>query len=380
MKWCSKCVLPSTRPELTIGDDGVCSACKMHEEEKQVDWMNRQREWADLVTWAKLQNKPYDCLLPVSGGKDSAAQAVCCLNAGLHPLAVTWKSPRRTPLGTCNLDVIRELGMDHIDLSINPKVERIMYRKSFEQLGSDAVLHLAVYANVPKIAYLFDIPLVLWSENSAVTYSGSEETADLRGPNVTNEWVMRLGSTQGRKAEDYLGDGITERDLYAYWLPTDEQLASKNIKQIFIGHYFNWSGYENYQIAKQYGFKAADEPLVGWYNFCDLDCPFIVAHHAGKLWKYGFSRVSDNLSLEIREGRMTREQALVELRKNPGYIHQESLQLLCEFVERPVQWFYDTMEKFRNLDIWEKHPDGYWWIPNYVIPDLDWNGVGQAKW
>ena len=142
MRYCSSCILPDTRPGLTFGEDGVCSACRAHGvKQTEVDWDARAARFAELVERVRERGAPYDCLLPVSGGKDSTWQTLKCLEAGLHPLAVTWKTPGRTELGQRNLDNLVELGVDHLDFQINPVVERRFMLKAFERFGIDRAAH-----------------------------------------------------------------------------------------------------------------------------------------------------------------------------------------------------------------------------------------------
>src|SRR3954451_10593262 len=125
MKYCQNCILPDTRPGIEIRPDGICSACAAHAKKtSDIDWEKRREAFETVVAEAKRRSRGYDCLIPVSGGKDSTWQIVKCLEYGLNPLAVTWKTPARTLLGTQNLANLVRLGVDHIDYQINPKVER----------------------------------------------------------------------------------------------------------------------------------------------------------------------------------------------------------------------------------------------------------------
>ena len=159
MKWCSKCTLPDTRPNPTIGEDGVCNACKSHGTKQEVDWASREKDFCKVVARAKEASRGYDCLIPVSGGKDSTWQVIKCLEYGLSPLTVTWKSPARTGIGRRNLNNLVSLGVDHIDYQINPKVEARFMLKAFERFGSTAIpMHMALF-NIPlSIAVRFQIP------------------------------------------------------------------------------------------------------------------------------------------------------------------------------------------------------------------------------
>ena len=121
--FCQECILPDTRPNLEIGEDGVCTACFSHRTKESIDWPGRVEAFREIVEQAISRTERYDCVIPVSGGKDSTWQVLKCLEYGLTPLAVTWRPPGRTELGQRNLDNLVQLGVDHIDYQINPSIE-----------------------------------------------------------------------------------------------------------------------------------------------------------------------------------------------------------------------------------------------------------------
>lgn len=122
IRWCQRCILPDTRPNLRLDADGICNACRNHEQKASIDWSARAALLDEVAEHAKQTALPngYDCLIPVSGGKDSTWQTAKCLDLGLRPLAVTWRTPGRTEIGQRNLENLIALGVDHIDYSINP--------------------------------------------------------------------------------------------------------------------------------------------------------------------------------------------------------------------------------------------------------------------
>lgn len=377
MRWCSRCVLPDSRPLLTIGDDGVCSACKTHDEEDRVDWEARRKEWEALVEEVKAKRRPYDCIVAVSGGKDSWNQTKICLDSSLHTLAVSWKPVLRTPLGYENLEGLKRLGVDHIDFSVNPNVERKMYRKSFLETGSDNTMHAGVFFTVARFAWQFKIPLVVWSENSATTLVGGDNP--WRGADLNNEWVRVLGSTLGWEAKDWLGqDGITEQDLEPYKCPTDEQMEASGIRQVFMGYFFKWDGYQHYLKAKELGFKDGTRPITGIYRWADQDDPFVSAHHALKFWKFGFTRTMDNLTQEIRNGRMTRKAALKMIRDIPDDTNYSALGQFLKFIGLDLGDYFRVADRFRNRTIWQQ-TNGRWEIPGFIVNNFDWHRHPASK-
>ena len=139
MNYCQRCIIPNTRPNIEIGGDGICNACIAHLEKEEINWSQREETFQKVIEHAKSKSRGYDCLIPVSGGKDSTWQVVKCLEKGLNPLCVTWKPPGRTQIGQENLDNLIGLGVDHMDYSINPQTEKNYMLEALRRNGSPAV-------------------------------------------------------------------------------------------------------------------------------------------------------------------------------------------------------------------------------------------------
>ncbi len=377
MRYCARCVLPDTRPGLEIGPDGVCSACTRHEQKQtEIDWKARAAEFSRLVAEVRELGRPYDCVIPVSGGKDSTWQTVVCLEHGLHPLAVTWKTPARTELGARNLENLIELGVDHIDFQINPKVERAFVLEAFEKQGTTALpMHLALF-NIPlSIAVRYEVPLVVWGENSAAEYAGGGPEAE--SPRLDASWLRKYGVAGGTTAEDWIGQALSRQDLTPYFGPTDAELADRGIEALFLGHYFEWDPEKTARIAREHGFESAERPLTGHYAYADVDDAFLVSvHHWLKWFKFGFTRTYDNLSLEIRNGRMTREEAVAALLERGDETPHEAIQHLCRYLGISREGFFEIAERFRNDEIWSRR-NGVWEIEGFLIPDWPWQGAAS---
>jgi N-acetyl sugar amidotransferase len=371
MKYCKRCILPDTRPNLRLDAEGVCNACRSHAARPKVDWQSRQADFVRLVSHACKKSSGYDCVIPVSGGKDSTWQVVTCLEAGLKPLAVTWRPPGRTAIGQANLENLVRIGVDHIDYSIDPKVEARFMLKAFERFGSTAIpMHLALF-NIPlAIAVRFRIPLVVWGENSAVEY-GSASTAH-EGHRLNAEWLATYGVTHGTTAKDWVGDGLTEKDLAAYFGPNPDELESRGVHAVFLGHYFPWDPATTYAVAKQHGFREnPGGARTGLYDYADIDDDFISLHHWMKWFKFGFTRLFDNLSLEIRNERMTRAKAVDTVAAAGDQTPSSDIDRFCAFAGIARQRFFDIAERFRNPKVWEKR-GGKWTIPGFLVADWRW--------
>ncbi len=371
MRYCRRCIIPDTRPNISFDATGLCSACAAYEARPQVDWAKREAAFRDVVAQAQARSKGYDCVIPVSGGKDSTWQVVRCLEYGLNPLAVTWRPPARTAVGERNLANLIRLGVDHIDYRINPDVEKVFTYQALVRYGDPGIpMHMAIF-NIPvTVAVRFGIPLIVWGENSAIEYAGDDE--EHMGFRMDASWVARYGVTHGTTARDWVSEALTEKQLTPYFGPTPDELAAREVLAVFLGYYFPWDPAASLAVAKSHGFSTrAEGPKTGYYDYADIDDDFISIHHYLKWYKFGFTRLNDNLSLEIRHGRMTREEAVAIVRERGDETPHEDIEKFCHFLGITKQRFFEIIEPFRNQDVWANQ-GGTWMIEDFLIPDWDW--------
>lgn len=368
MRWCRSCILPDTRPNLPFGADGVCAACRLHGRRDALDWATRHRDFKTLVERTRRTASGYHCVVPVSGGKDSTWQVVTCLEHGLRPLAVTWKTPARTEVGAANLANLVRLGVDHIDYQVNPAVEAVFMRAAFRRCGDPAIpMHMALFGIPLTIAVRFRIPLVVWGENSATEYGGEDG-----GPTLDEAWLRRYGVTHGTTAADWASGPLSEDDLIAYRGPSDAELAAAGIRAVFLGQYFPWDPEQSLRVARAHGFRADPAGArTGLYDYADIDDHFISVHHHLKWHKFGFTRLFDNLSLEIRNGRLSREEALAVVRERGDDTPHADIARFCEFVDLTREQFDRIADGFRDPAIWTR-AGGVWRMPEFLLPEWSW--------
>ena len=372
IKYCSKCILPNTRPQINFNYDTLtCDACNNTVNKKKIDWSERNQLFKDLVKNVKSKKKTYDCVIPVSGGKDSTWQVIVALEHGLHPLCVTWKTPARNKIGAENLQNLIQLGVDHIDFSINPKIEKKFTLKTFEKFGSPVIpMHMALHAIPLQLATKFEIPLVLWGENSANEYGGEKE---LKGQSLNHEWLLKFGVTNGTNHSDWIEEELSEKDLTPYVWPSDEEQSQAGVKALFLGHFFSWDPHGTFKTAKKFGFKSANKAKTGYYAFADIDDAFLITiHHWMKWYKFGFTRIWDNLSMEIRNGRVTRDEAISKIRSLGEELPKEEISLFCKYVNISEPRFFEIANSLRNKNIWETNDQGVWSIKDFLIKDWKW--------
>ena len=368
MKFCSNCILPNTRPQVALEDNGLCNACLGALEKNQaIDWKAREEELAQIFDEARGKNKSsYDCLVPVSGGKDSTWQVHTLINKyKLEPLALTWKPTQRTEIGKRNLENLINLGVDHIDFTVNPKIEKNFMLKSFVKNGSPSLCeHMVMYAISVRTAINWKIPSVIWGENPGLEYGGSQ--GDRNNQYMNTDWIQKYGVSNGTTVKDWIDDELTEQDMLPYTFPSDEEVEQAKIRPIFLGWYLKWDPLEVANFSRNVGFEWANKPQLGYYRYADLDAPFVVIHHFLKWHKFGFTRTWDNLSIEIRNNRMTRNEALQYIKDNPEPVPYKQIYQLCQYIGISEMKFWEIVEKHRNLDIWKKDIDGKWYLPHMI--------------
>ena len=373
LNYCKKCILPSTRPNISYNPKtGLCSVCtQITKPNVKINWKKRKKEFEKIVKKVREKNNLYDCIIPVSGGKDSTWQVINALKYKLKPLCVTWKTPSRSKIGSKNLENLINLGVNHIDFTINPKIEKKFILKSFIKYGEPLIpMHMAMHAIPSQLAVSFKVPFVLWAENSRIEY-GSKKII-INEKYLTNQWRKLFGHTKSTTSKDWVDKEMTSKDMSPYiWL--DEKIKKKNnVSEIFLGYFFNWDPSKIFSISKKHGFKNAVKPKTGVYNFADIDDEFLITiHHWLKWHKFGFTRAWDNLSIEIRKGRITRERAIDSIRKIGQDVPHKEINLFCKYLRITNKKFYKIIEKFRNKKIWYKEKN-IWKIKNFLINDFKW--------
>ena len=368
IKWCKRCILPNTRPNLFIQNNGLCSICSLKKEYK-IDWDKRYKLLKNFTKKIKKFSKTnYDCIVPVSGGKDSYWQVLTALKLGLKPLAVTWKPSGRNTLGTENLNNLINLGIDHIDYVISPKIEASMMLKALKKFGSIGIpMHLSIFNITYKIAHSFNIPLIIWGENPSAEYGYKKISEVKKNPNY--DYFMQHNIIKNTKPNIWKDKFLTSKDLNGYYFFSKQK---KKIQSIFLGDYIQWDPKKIYKEVKKAGFKESNSAKTGYYNFADLDDDFISIHHYLKWYKFGFTRLFDNLSIEIRNKRISREKALKIIFRNKAKRPEKDIKKFCKFTNISIKEFNKILEKFRNRSIWKKNKKGKWFIKNFISNQYSW--------
>lgn len=336
-RYCKRCLFPETKPDLYFNEEGVCSACIAAEsKDNGINWEQREKDFHSIIDKYRLGKEEvgYDCLIPVSGGKDSTYQAyfmkeVC----GMNPLCVCFETTKVTELGQRNLDNISKMGIDVIHFKKNYNAYKSMVIEGFKRVGDEMwPNHLGIFTFPIIVATKFKIPLVIWGENSQQEYGGPLESIEKNA--LTRRWLEEFGGLLGNRIQDMIGvDGMTAKDLTPYFYPSDEELQKAGIISIFLGHYFFWDARKQLDIVLQHGFSVKEDgPVEGTYtNYENLDEEMHGLHDYLKYVKYGFGRATDHANIDIRNKRLTREQGLELVRKFDGKYPYKSVKAFVEY-------------------------------------------------
>jgi N-acetyl sugar amidotransferase len=371
-RYCKRCLFPETKPDLYFNDEGVCSACIAAEsKDNGINWEQREKDFYSIIDKYRLGKDEvgYDCLIPVSGGKDSTYQAyfmkeVC----GMNPLCVCFETTRETELGRRNLENISKMGIDVIHFKKNYNAYRSMVIEGFKRVGDEMwPNHLGIFTFPIIVATKFKIPLVIWGENSQQEYGGPLESIEKNS--LTRRWLEEFGGLLGNRIQDMIGvDGMTAKELTPYFYPSDEELQKAGIKSIFLGHYFFWDARKQLEIVKEHGFSVKEDgPVEGTYtNYENLDEEMHGLHDYLKYVKYGFGRATDHANIDIRNKRITREEGLELVKKYDGKYPHKSINAFIEYsgmTQDEIDEIIDTytnpiLFKMNEFGKFEKDSDG----------------------
>jgi N-acetyl sugar amidotransferase len=364
LKYCVKCVMPSSKPDLSFDDAGVCSACTSYNNRSAVDWDVRKKELQELVK--QYQNKDglsWDCIVPVSGGKDSTYQVIRILQLGLNPLCVTSTTCKLSNLGRKNIDNIKSLGVDHIEFSPNPIIRAKLNKIGLCEVGDISwPEHVGIFTIPVRAAVEYNVPLIIWGENSQNEYGGP---AAAQSNNILNRrWLEEFGGLLGMRVSDLIGqDGIKETHLIPYQYPADDRLEEVGVTGLFLGHYLPWDGMSNTLISQANGFITYDKIVEGsMVNYENLDNHQTGIHDYFKFLKFGFGRATDIACTHIRRERLSREDGM-EVAKNldgrfPWEYLGEPLKETLEPLGLSVEEFHKICDRFTNKKIFQKDSNG----------------------
>ena len=345
MRYCARCLQPDTRPNTVFDGNGICPACNYVRSLEDVDWVERFEQLTELLAARpKRKKQGFDCLVGVSGGKDSTRQALWVRERlGLRPLLMCLSYPPQqvSQNGVANISNLINQGFDVVVSSPAPETWRRLIRESFFRFTNWArSSELALFASVPQTAIRYGIPMILWGENPALQV-GDLKTSGSTGWDGNN---LRYSNTLSSGHQWMLDLGYEPNEVIPYIYPEHAEFNAANIQIIFLGWYLrNWSLFDNAGFSCGYGLSLrADLPadtgdLSGTSN---LDEDWHLMNQMIKYYKFGFGKVTEIVSEEIRFGRLTRERAIELVEQYDGACAPRYVDSFCEYIDIPVSRFW----------------------------------------
>jgi N-acetyl sugar amidotransferase len=360
VRWCANCLAMSTRPRITFDERGWCNACRWNERKKTLDWASRREELDRLLNKYRRNDGRFDCLVPVSGGKDGSYVAYNLKHKyGMNPICLTITPAMPLALGEENLRAFVESGFNHI--SINPAHEamRILNRVGFIEMGFPYYGWLiAIQAGVVRMANQLGLGLIFYGEDGEVEYGGSTETD--KNPIYDVQYMKKI-YLEGGYDKVLQSSRLEEKDLFFFKFPSDEELAQRPIEMTHWSYFENWDPYRNYLVAKEHcGLKEADSSNAGTFtNFSQNDQALYALHTYLMYLKFGFGRANQDASIEVRRGAMDRAQAVNLVRIYDGLYPEEFVSDYLKYYQITKEEFDAVLDRYANKNLFEKI-DGYW--------------------
>lgn len=364
--WCSQCLSMSTRPRITFDERGWCNACRWMERKKSLNWTSRQTELEQLLDKHRRNDGSFDCMVPVSGGKDGSYVAYNLKHKyGMNPLCLTVSPALPLLLGDENLRAFVESGYNHI--SINPSYEamRLLNRVGFMEMGFPYYGWLIAIHSAPvRMAQQLGIGLIFYGEDGEVEYGGTTETD--KNPIYDVRYMKKI-YLEGGYEKVLAKSGLDLKDLIFFQFPDDSKFENIPIEITHWSYFENWDPYRNYLIAKEYcGLREAGDSNAGTFtNFSQNDQALYALHTYLMYLKFGFGRANQDACIEVRRGAMDREQAINLVRLYDGHYPEEFMKQYLNYYQMSQEDFDLVLDRYANKELFEKI-DGRW-KPKFMV-------------
>lgn len=364
IQFCKRCLYSTAHPlGLTLDDEGICSGCRIHEEKDWLDWPVRWEKLKALVEpYRNKDGTDYDCIVPVTGAQDSYFIVYLVKEKlGLNPLLVTYNKYFNTPLGIRNLANLRiRFNCDILYQNVNPVSVKKITRSTLRRFGSIYWPILAGQTVFPvQTAVRYKIPLIIWGAHQGLEQVGMfshEHEVEMTRRYRKDHDLM------GQEADELISifDTLKEEDIWQYRYPDDRDLNAVGVRGIYLGNYVRWDPKAQHeQMMREYAYKTSlfnrtfdCYDYVDCFNYMDL-------HDLLKLYKHGYSKVTDHATREIRFGRLTRAEGIALVREHEQASLKYSEQF-CEWLNVTPRSLQFLLDQHRNNRFWIEEKPGVW--------------------
>lgn len=388
VEFCSECVMSNQRPAstqefkhtkeskkvtLAIDEYGVCDACRTAKQKDLIDWKRREEELLQLLDKHRSKDGSYDCIVPGSGGKDSAFQAhILKYKYGMNPLTITWPPILYTEYGYQNWkNWIDVGGFDNLAFTRNGKVMKLLTKLSIENLLHPFQTFILGQKNLaPKIAAKYGIPLIFYGENEA-EYGNpiADNTTSLRDKSYfsfSDLDEVHLGGVSVKELQEKYG--VRKSDLMSFLPIEQSELKDKAIEVHYLGYYLRWTPQEVYYYAADHtGFKARPFRTQGTYSkYNSIDDKIDDLHYYTTYMKFGIGRATYDASQEIRNKHITREEGVALVKKFDGEFPDKYFNEIMDYIEMKPERFMQLCDEFKSPHLWKKDDAGKWQLRHTV--------------
>jgi len=370
IKYCKKCLMPTSRPRIEFDAEGVCNACRYAESKHQaIDWEERGKEFLEILDQYRSKDGRWDCVVPWSGGKDSSTIAWKLKNEfGMNPLLVTFSPMMPNEVGSANREAMIRAGFDHLFFRPNQKVHRRLARRFFIERGNPKVAWDAGVNAVPlQVAVSYRVPLIFYAEHGETEYGGKvihKESGKIR------DFTEVIEHQIGDDPMNWMDDEVTERDLQSYLYSDLEMIRQVGVRAYYFAYFNKWSMYENYHyIRERIPFRKhpAGRTVGTFTDFDSLDDKMDPLYYYMQFIKFGFGRAVRDASRLIQNGHMSRGEGLSLASKYDSEFPHEFFDEVLEYLGMNEGEFHETVDKHRNREIWERNGSG--WRLRYPLPE-----------
>lgn len=377
MQYCNRCLNPANHAlNITFDDNGICSGCLVHEEKYQINWDAKEQDLKNLLNhFSSRSGSSYDCIIPVSGtGDDFFVTDIIKNKYKLNPLLVSYNTHFNTKVGTRNLArLITELDCDHLFSTVGPDTVKEITRVTLERFG-DIYWHvLAGSQTFPvQIATKLHIPLIIWGVNGWLDQVGMFSHHD--NVEMTKK-VRKEHAMRGFDAQDLAGysKNLSDKDLQAFTYPSDAQLERSRVRGIYLGNYLFWDSKAQVELMiEKYGYETLKQDRtyntyesIGCWNNAGI-------HDYIKFLKFGYGKVTDHASRDIRLKRLTRLDG-IELVKKYQTVKPKNLDLFLDWLSIEEQEFFSIINRFRDQSIWCLDENNSWKLKDSITNHIHYN-------
>jgi N-acetyl sugar amidotransferase len=370
MKYCKRCLYPENHPLYLIFDnEGVCSGCRVHEEKDILDWNERGEKLKGILEeYRSRSGKNYDCIIPVSGGRDSHFIVHTVKNIyKMNPLLVSYNKHYNTDLGIRNLANLRiKFDCDFYQLTVSPEIVKKITRETMRRLGSMYWHCIAGQTVYPvQMAAQFKIPLVVWGAHQGIDQVGMFSHLD--EVEMTRKY-RKEHDLMGLEAEDLISDFdfVEESDVAPFLYPDDKELEKVGVRGIYLNNFIRWDSKKQHEdMIRLYGYETGVQSRTfDYYN--DIDCfNYSDVHDYIKFIKWGYGKVNDHVAREIRLKRMTAEEGVDMI--NLYYTRQpKNLELFLGWLGITENGFNFVVDQHRNASAWHRNPGWEWQLTSRI--------------